>query len=72
MAPKFGLVKAYFCISISVENSRRQQYLLLKAALNSIRKHHGQPEVDAMDFLTLIKNKVRLLEMDEKFLFTGR
>ncbi len=42
---------------------------LLKAALNSIRKHHGQPEVDAMDFLTLVKHKVKLLEMDEKFLY---
>ncbi len=42
---------------------------LLKAALNSIRKHHGQAEVDAMDFLTLVKDKVRLLEMDEKFLY---
>jgi len=42
---------------------------LLKAALNSIRKHHGLPEVDAMDFLTLVKDKVRLLEMDEKFLY---
>lgn len=42
---------------------------LLKAALNAIRKHHGQSEVDAMDFLTLVKNKVRLLEMDEKFLY---
>ena len=42
---------------------------LLKAALNSIRKHHSQPEVDAMDFLTLVKDKVRLLEMDEKFLY---
>lgn len=42
---------------------------LLKAALNSIRKHHGQPEVDAMDFLTLVKHKVKLLDMDEKFLY---
>jgi len=42
---------------------------LLKAALNSIRKHRGMPEVDAMDFLTLVKDKVRLLEMDEKFLY---
>ena len=42
---------------------------LLKAALNSIRKHHGQSEVDAMDFLTLVKGKVRLLDMDEKFLY---
>ncbi|MDD5460488.1 MAG: Fe-S cluster assembly ATPase SufC [Methylococcales bacterium] len=42
---------------------------LLKAALNSIRKHNDQPEVDAMDFLTLVKEKVCLLEMDEKFLY---
>ncbi len=42
---------------------------LLKAALNSIRKHHGLDEVDAMDFLTLVKDKVKLLQMDEKFLY---
>jgi Fe-S cluster assembly ATP-binding protein len=42
---------------------------LLKAALNAIRKHQGKPEVDAMDFLTLVKDKVRLLDMDEKFLY---
>lgn len=42
---------------------------LLKAALNAVRKHHGQPEVDAMDFLTLVKHKVKMLEMDEKFLY---
>jgi Fe-S cluster assembly ATP-binding protein len=42
---------------------------LMKAALNAIRKHHGLPEVDAMDFLSLVKDKVKLLEMDEKFLY---
>ncbi|MDO8941126.1 MAG: Fe-S cluster assembly ATPase SufC [Methylicorpusculum sp.] len=42
---------------------------LLKAALNAIRKHQGLSEVDAMDFLMLVKDKVRLLEMDEKFLY---
>ncbi len=42
---------------------------LLKAALNSIRKHHGLDEVDAMDFLTLVKDKIKLLQMDEKFLY---
>lgn len=42
---------------------------LLKAALNAVRKHHGQSEVDAMDFLTLVKSKVKALEMDEKFLY---
>ena len=42
---------------------------LLKAALNAVRKHHGLDEVDAMDFLMLVKNKVKALEMDEKFLY---
>ncbi len=42
---------------------------LMKAALNSIRKHHGLDEVDAMDFLTLVKDKIKLLQMDEKFLY---
>ncbi len=42
---------------------------LLKAALNSIRKYKGLDEVDAMDFLTLVKDKIKLLQMDEKFLY---
>lgn len=42
---------------------------LLKAALNSIRKYRGLSEVDAMDFLALVKDKVKLLQMDEKFLY---
>lgn len=42
---------------------------LLKAALNAVRKHQGLSEVDAMDFLALVKEKVRLLKMDEKFLY---
>jgi len=42
---------------------------LLKAALNSIRKHQGLDEVDAMDFLTIVKDKIKLLQMDEKFLY---
>ncbi len=42
---------------------------LLKAALNAIRKHKGLSEVDAMDFLTLVKAKTKALDMDEKFLY---
>ena len=42
---------------------------LLKAALNAMRKHHGLAEVDAMDFLGLVKDKIKLLEMDETFLY---
>ncbi|MBI1998115.1 MAG: Fe-S cluster assembly ATPase SufC [Deltaproteobacteria bacterium] len=37
----------------------------LKAALNAVRKHRGQEELDAMDFLTLIKEKINLVEMDQ-------
>jgi len=40
----------------------------LKTAVNAIRKHRGQEELDAMEFLTLVKEKVKLLEMDESFL----
>jgi Fe-S cluster assembly ATP-binding protein len=37
----------------------------LKAALNAVRKHRGQEELDAMEFLTLIKEKIKLVEMDQ-------
>lgn len=40
----------------------------LRAALNAVRKYRGQEELDAMDFLPLLKEKMRLLDMDEKFL----
>ena len=40
----------------------------MKAATNAVRKARGQPELDAIDFLALVKEKMKLLEMDEKFL----
>ena len=40
----------------------------LKAALNAIRKHQGLEELDAMDFLPLVKEKLKLLDMNEEFL----
>jgi Fe-S cluster assembly ATP-binding protein len=42
--------------------------LFLKTALNSIRKQHGLTELDAMDFLGLVRDKMRLLGMDEQLL----
>lgn len=39
---------------------------LLKTALNEIRKYHGQQEYDAMEFLTLLKSKMQLVELDQK------
>ena len=40
----------------------------LKAALNEVRKHHGQQELDAMEFLTLVKEKMKLLELKDDLL----
>ena len=40
----------------------------LKAALNAMRKHRGQPELDAMEFLQLVKEKAKLLDIDQSML----
>jgi Fe-S cluster assembly ATP-binding protein len=40
----------------------------LKAALNAIRKHQGLSDLDAMDFLALVKEKMALMEMDQSLL----
>ena len=40
----------------------------LKSALNEIRKHKGQTELDAMEFIALVKDKIQLLELKEDLL----
>jgi Fe-S cluster assembly ATP-binding protein len=40
----------------------------LKAALNAVRKHNGLAEVDALEFMKLVKAKMKLLKMDQAFL----
>ena len=40
----------------------------LKAAVNAVRKHRGQPELDAVSFLKLVKEKMALLKMDASFM----
>jgi Fe-S cluster assembly ATP-binding protein len=44
---------------------------LLRAALNAARRQRGEPEVDAFDFLTLVKERMALMKMDEAFLSRG-
>jgi Fe-S cluster assembly ATP-binding protein len=44
---------------------------LLRAALNAARRHRGEPEVDAFDFLALVKSRMQLMRMDESFLSRG-
>src|SRR4030095_5832893 len=41
---------------------------LLKAGLNALRKHRGLPELDAFDFLALVREKTKLMQVDESFL----
>jgi Fe-S cluster assembly ATP-binding protein len=44
---------------------------LLKAAVNAKRKVEGKPEVDAYEFLQLVRGKMKLMQMDESFLSRG-
>lgn len=41
---------------------------LLKTAVNEVRKYRGEEELDSMDFLSLLKEKSKLVELDQKFL----
>ncbi len=41
---------------------------LLKTALNEIRKYRGEEELDTIEFLSLIKEKMKLVELDQKFM----
>ena len=41
---------------------------LLKEAYNAQRKHRGEPEADTFQFLTLVREKMKMMQMDESFL----
>jgi Fe-S cluster assembly ATP-binding protein len=43
----------------------------LKAALNAVRKHRGEEELDAMEFLQLAREKMKLVELDDAFMNRG-
>src|SRR5258708_2535814 len=40
----------------------------LRSAMNQIKKHRGEPEVDAVHFLALVREKMKLLELDESLM----
>jgi Fe-S cluster assembly ATP-binding protein len=44
---------------------------LLKAALNALRRQRGESEVDAFEFLTLVREKMKLMGIDDSFLSRG-
>jgi Fe-S cluster assembly ATP-binding protein len=43
----------------------------LKSALNAVRKHRGEEELDAMEFLQLAREKMKVVELDEAFMNRG-
>jgi len=70
MAPEIRAREGLFlAFQYPVEIPGVSNLYLLKAALNAVRKHQGLTEVDALDFLALVKEKIKLLGMDEKFLY---
>ena len=60
-----GLFLAFqYPVEIPGVNSK----VFLQSAVNELRKHKGQPELDAVEFLDLVKQKVKLLELSEELL----
>jgi Fe-S cluster assembly ATP-binding protein len=44
---------------------------LLRAAVNAVRRERGEVELDAFDFLSIVRAKIRLMQIDESFLSRG-
>ena len=55
----------FLAFQYPVEIAGVSNVYFLRAALNALRKHRGLPELDAMDFLALVKEKAQLVELDE-------
>ena len=58
----------FLCFQYPVEIPGVSTTYFLKAAFNAIRKHRGLEELDAVDFLALIKEKMKILAMDQSLL----
>ncbi|MGH8477817.1 MAG: Fe-S cluster assembly ATPase SufC [Methylococcales bacterium] len=70
MAPELRAREGLFlAFQYPVEIPGVSNIYLLKAALNSIRKHRGIAELDAMDFIELVKSKTKLVDMNEQLLY---
>ncbi len=66
MAPELRAREGIFlAFQYPVEIPGVSNVYFLKAAVNAVRKHRGLPEYDAMEFLALVKQKAKLVEIDE-------
>ena len=67
MAPELRAREGIFlAFQYPVEIPGVSNVYFLKNALNAVRKHRGLPELDAFDFLSLVKEKAKLVEIDEE------
>ena len=55
----------FLAFQYPVEIAGVSNVYFLKAATNAIRKHRGLPELDALDFLALLKQKAKVVDLDE-------
>ena len=58
----------FLAFQYPLEISGVSNVYFLKAAANAIRKHRGQPELDAIDFLALVKEKAKVVAIDESLI----
>jgi Fe-S cluster assembly ATP-binding protein len=58
----------FLALQYPVEIPGVNNIYFLKAALNSIRKHRGEEELDAMEFLQMVREKMKLVDLDEAFM----
>jgi len=61
----------FLALQYPVEIPGVNNVYLLKAGLNALRKHRGEPEVDAYEFLKLAREKLKALDLDDSFLNRG-
>src|SRR5262249_2946250 len=67
MAPEMRAREGVFlAFQYPVEIPGVSNVYFLKNAVNAARKHRGEPELDAMDFLRLIKEKAKLVEIEDE------
>ena len=59
----------FLCFQYPVEIPGVSNVYLLKAAVNALRKARGEPELDAMDFLTLVRARLEFMDIPESFLY---
>jgi Fe-S cluster assembly ATP-binding protein len=61
----------FLAMQYPVEIAGVNNIYFLKAALNAVRKHRGEEELDALEFLQLAREKMKLVELDEAFMNRG-